>query len=69
MQLVIAIDCSMMIRVITVWLLISMYAYFLGNLEIMAVEQGKKIKYRTFCTKLNVFRKYEGKTRSLPTKL
>ena len=45
MQLVIAIDCSMMIRVITVWLLISMYAYFLGNLEIMAVEQDKKIKY------------------------
>ena len=35
----------------------------------MAAEKAKKIKYYNLCIKLNVYRKYEGKTSSINMKL
>ena len=42
---------------------------FWGELKRLASEKALKIKYHSFCTKLNVCGKYQGKTSSLSLEL
>ena len=68
-SLIVALGCFLMTPIKAVWLLIVIWANFLINYKNIGFLIGYLKKYYNLCTKLNVCRKYQGKTPSINLEL